>query len=282
MHMIVEMSGKFLLRIISFPVFSIIWYHISRIKKPRWLAEVMISVFKNFYKVDMGRFKGDVSDYSSLNDFFTRSLSKEKYPDNSCDDKIFFSPADGYLTGVEHVLSDKVKQIKGHSYRLSELLNRQIDFSSGWYVLTIYLSPSDYHRFHVPVNCSAEELCRTGGWLYPVNKFSVNNVNNLFVKNERVVISMNTFGKTFFFTAVGAALVGTVDINIAPEKTVSPGNWSSAPRELKRMDELGKFEMGSTIIIVLPETVVKELYVSEGSAISTGTAVLKLKGNKDA
>lgn len=281
MHIIVEMSGKFFLRIISFPVFSIIWYHISRIKKPQWLAGIMISLFKSFYKVDMSRFKGDISDYNSLNDFFTRGLSKEKYPDNSCDDRIFISPADGCLTGVEHVFSDRVKQIKGRSYRLSELLNRQIDFSSGWYVFTIYLSPSDYHRFHVPVNCSAEELCRTGGWLYPVNKFSVSNVDNLFVKNERVVISMNTFGKTFFFTAVGAALVGTVDIKISPEKKVSSGNWTDSFCELKRMDELGKFEMGSTIIIVLPQKVVDEVYVAEGSEISIGTALLKLKEDKD-
>lgn len=260
--------------IISFPVFSRAWGVISKIETPRFVVRKVISVYKNFYNIDMSEYEGTIDDYSSLSAFFVRRLDSLKRPLEN-DPQKFLCPCDGKITMIENISADIATQVKGKTYQVTELIRKEIDLSAGYYIVTLYLSPRDYHRFHVPVKAKADSYIHTGWRLYPVNPLSVNSIDGLFIKNERVTVKFDHFGHKFFYVAVGATFVGSIKMSIFDEPF--DGRWVKVEKEFEQNQEIGRFEMGSTIVLVIPENMVDEPLVNNGDIVRVGQPLFNLK-----
>jgi phosphatidylserine decarboxylase len=267
--------ARIFLSIIAIPVFSRLYGRFTRIKRPRVLVLKIIDFFKSIYKIEMDEFAGKAEDYPSLAEFFVRPLDPKKRPLIPKEDKIV-SPADGILKEIETVYEDKATQVKGKNYALSELIRDTIDFSKGWHVATIYLSPQNYHRFHYPISGKIEGYCHVRGPLFPVNSLGTSLVKNLFVRNERIVTRLITHGLHFYAVAVGATFVGSIKM-VFIEKIKRDKRWKELNLEVKQQDEMGRFELGSTIILVVPEELAQPLSEKTEQPIKVGEPIFSLK-----
>jgi phosphatidylserine decarboxylase len=262
------------LYIISFPFLSRIWGRITKIERPAGLIKKVISFYRKHYGIDMSLYKGDLEDYSSLASFFVRPLDPAVRPLKTDTDS-FLSPSDGKISVLEKVEANIATQVKGITFRITELLRKELDFSDGYRLITIYLSPRDYHRYHVPIDSTAVSYIQTGWRLYPVNTFSVGTVNNLFIKNERVCVKFRCKYGEFFYVAVGATFVGSVKMDFYDNPV--EGKWVTVDRKYRQNRELGMFEMGSTIVLAVPEKMVKEMKVKEGDTVQVGQPLFTLE-----
>ncbi len=264
----------FFLFSVSFPFLSRIWGKLVKIRKPASVIRKIVSLYADYYNIDMSEYAGNTADYDSLSRFFTRPLDENIRPLEK-DAGSFLSPSDGKITVLESIVADIATQVKGRTYKMTELLRKEINLSEGYCMMTIYLSPRDYHRYHVPVESEVVSYIHTGWRLFPVNKLSADSVNNLFVRNERVCVKFKSGWGDFYFVAVGAAFVGSIKMDFYTEPV--EGKWVTVNRKYPQNKELGMFEMGSTIILVIPEKMIEELKVKEGDVIKAGQPLLKLK-----
>jgi len=198
------------------------------------------------------------SEYKSLNDLFTRSLIKRRDFDKSKDN--FISPCDGYVTQCGTVKQGIALQIKGFSYKIAGLLSDKIDdelkskLEGGKYI-NFYLSPKDYHRYHAPFDMKVNKAIHVPGKLHPVNFTWLKKIPNLFIENERVILEcLSESGKLFYMVFVGALNVGKMDFVFDERiKTNSKKDYVTyyeyGDVYLNKGEELGKFEMGSTIVM---------------------------------
>jgi len=265
---------KIFLFILSFPILSRVWGVLAKIEKPAVIIKKLIRFYKKSYGIDMIYYKGDVEDYKSLSEFFIREIDQNVRPLVKNKDA-FLSPSDGKITVLETLSEDAATQVKGKSYNVTEFVGEDIDFSKKWVLMTIYLSPKDYHRFHTPLDVNVESYLHTGSSLYPVNRLSVNSISDLFIKNERISVKMNYEGKSFYYVAVGATFVGSIKFNFI--ENLEPGKIVKIDREYKQNDEIGRFEMGSTIVLVLPEEIIDTTLVREGASVKAGNILFNLK-----
>ena len=265
---------RVLLGIISFPRWSRIWGRIMRLRRPRILARLMIARFRRHYRIAMDEFAGEAEDYPSLADFFVRPIDPQKRALRR-DERYIVSPADGFLSEMELIREDSCTQVKGRSYRLSALLGEKIDFSAGWHVATIYLAPSNYHRFHYPLSGTVTRFRHEPGRLYPVNAFSAARIDRLYVRNERVIVEIESGGRRAYVAAVGATFVGGIRMEFASLDRPS-GEWVEARRPISQLDEMGRFEMGSTIVLVLPISMVGAVVAAKGKPIRVGDPLFQI------
>ncbi|BGI50858.1 MAG: archaetidylserine decarboxylase [Arsenophonus endosymbiont of Ceratovacuna japonica] len=230
-------------------------------KKCNIFTTLIIKLFIKFYKVNMLEAKeSDVSYYSTFNDFFTRSLKENARPIIEGNNKLSL-PADGIISQLGSIKDDKILQAKGHYYDLKSLLaNNDIlvnNFYNGIFI-TIYLSPRDYHRIHMPCNGLLTEMIYIPGKLFSVNKLATIKIPNIFTQNERLICIFDTpFGKMAQIL-VGAIIVGRIEtswcscINNKHEKIIK--YWTYPKKNkidaiyLKKGEEMGKFKLGSTVI----------------------------------
>lgn len=196
-----------------------------------------------------------VESYASLNKLFTRALTKPRELQGG--EKTLVSPADCRITNTGIIKNGQILQIKGKSYSLSELLNSDEKAASleGGVFANLYLSPRDYHRFHVPCDAKVLYALHIPGALYPVNDRALNNIDALFAKNERVILSLEASFGVFYMVFVGALNVGRIVINFDERvKTNANKNFISEYHyeniHLKKGDEIGRFEMGSSIAML--------------------------------
>jgi phosphatidylserine decarboxylase len=228
----------------------------------------------------MDEYQGETGDYHRLADFFVRKLSPEKRP-LVPDEGSIVSPADGLLTEVETIYEDKATQIKGKYYSISELIGTDLDFSTGLHVAVIYLSPSNYHRYHYPVTGKIERYLHTGTRLFPVNRVGLSSINNLFVRNERIVTEITVNESPVFVAAVGATFVGSIKMEFIDGKLPSPhkkkNQWRPVGLEVRQLEEMGRFDMGSTIVLVLPENTADPIESVKGTPVRVGQPIFKLK-----
>lgn len=229
-------------------------------KKPKlknWLIQKAIKRFN----IDMtDALVEDPYSYETFNDFFTRALKPEArpFPD---DESVFVSPCDGAISQIGEVQQGQVFQAKGHCYSLLELLGGETDhiqrFKNGQFA-TIYLSPRDYHRVHVPQDGQLTGMTFVPGKLFSVNQVTAENIPNLFARNERVVFFFDSPQGEFIVVMVGAMLVASIETPFAGIITPGPfddihhTDYSQKPITFKRGDELGRFRFGSTAIVVRP------------------------------
>jgi phosphatidylserine decarboxylase len=276
MKKISALFSRLFLASISWPGLSRLYGRFMRLRRPRFLAGWMIDRFRNHYQITMDEYTGEPDDYPSLAEFFVRPLDPRKRP-LPADDKFILCPADGRLSELEMISSDCATQVKGKTYPLSRFLAAAIDFSKGWYVATIYLSPCNYHRYHYPVSGSISGCFHGGDRLFPVNAFSCANVKKLYIKNERLVTRIELPGGPLYAVAVGATFVGSIVMTCLADGLPAKNAWRELDIPVRQMAEMGRFNMGSTIIMALPAALVEKVVAEKGKPVRVGEPLFKIR-----
>ena len=251
-------------------------FRFARIKTP-WLKNSFTNWFVATYKVDLSEAEREnVKDYDHFNDFFTRPLKKSSRPISSSP---LISPVDGVVSQAGKINKSEIVQAKGKKYSVSALLDDKslvIDYFNSF--ATIYLSPKDYHRIHMPCDGDLVSMKYIPGDLFSVNKQTVNNLDQVFARNERLVCFFNTEFGEMIFILVGAIFVGSMQTSwegqISPpySKSVKHYDYKEEEIRLKKGVELGRFNMGSTVIILLSNDF-PDLSLEEGQALKMGQSI---------
>lgn len=196
-------------------------------------------------------------DFASFNEFFTRELEDGARTFNDQDNGIL-SPADGAVSQIGDIKNGRVFQAKGQDYSLLELLggdqSLNEEFSDGVFS-TIYLSPKDYHRVHMPTTGTLRKMIYVPGDLFSVNQTTAENVPRLFSRNERLVAIFDTQQGPMAMVLVGAMIVAAIETVWAgqitpPNRKIQMTEFSNLqPIELKKGAEMGRFLLGSTVVL---------------------------------
>src|SRR6187551_64392 len=239
-----------------------------------WLASSHNKLIKNtFIRWFVKRYQVDMSlaaeenplAYSSFNDFFTRTLKPGARPIDSTADAIV-CPADGAISQLGKIIDGRIFQAKGQSYTTLELLGGDetlaTEFANGTFA-TVYLSPRDYHRVHMPYSGKLRAMVSIPGELFSVNTVTAENVPRLFARNERAVAIFDTDIGPMAVVLVGAMIVAGIetvwDGQIAPFASREPAT-SLYPYQnitLNKGDEMGRFKLGSTAIVLFAKDVMR-------------------------
>ena len=220
----------------------------------------LIYWFANYYGVNLIEAEqSKLSAYPTFNDFFTRALRSNLRP-LSGDEHTVVSPVDGQITEFGNAESGKLIQAKGLDYSLNELVGEKeqddLSITLGCFA-TIYLGPKDYHRVHMPLAGTLKRTHYLPGTRFSVNRWTTNRIPNLFVRNERVVCWFDTAVGSMVVVLVGALNVSSITTQWLGE--VESGKqrlWQEEGGSLKRCygrgEEIGRFNLGSTVIVLLP------------------------------
>jgi phosphatidylserine decarboxylase len=237
---------------------SQIMSHFTHCENKAW-KNLMISQIIKFYHVNMADAQQeDINAYRSFNHFFTRALKDSVRPMTGLKNGIA-CPADGAVSQAGVIQAGDIFQAKGKSFTVTQLLGgdsqRAAPFEDGLFT-TVYLSPKDYHRLHMPITGRLKEMIHIPGRLFSVNAATANSVPRLFARNERVVCIFDTEIGEMALVLVGAIFVSSVETVwhgvVTPPTIREVRSWKyteNAP-VLKKGAEMGRFNMGSTIIVL--------------------------------
>jgi phosphatidylserine decarboxylase len=221
------------------------------------ISKALVPWFARQYVIDHTQAEFPLEHYSSLTDFFIRKLKPGLRPIAE-GDQVISSPVDGVVSQFGIIKECNLIQAKGINYSILELLGQdqaRAESFNGGVFLTIYLSPQDYHRIHAPVSGNVTASTYVPGTLFPVNPFGVRAVKGLFARNERLVTYLNSTIGSVAVVKVGAIIVGSVKVNYAAAGTNIAGGKMETKEypkgfELMKGEELGRFEFGSTVILL--------------------------------
>jgi len=235
------------------------------------IKDLFINIFCLLYKIDLREAQREKkSDYQSFNDFFTRSL---KSGARTIQGPVS-SPADGTVAALGYIDGDTLIQSKNHFYSLAKLIasNDVDDFTTGSFI-TIYLAPNNYHRVHVPWTGELHHAAYVPGDLFSVNQSTALHLPDLFARNERLVCRFRTDAGPTAAVLVGAMLVAGIK-PVWLEEAYKPR--LQVTKEMNRIfhqgDELGQFEMGSTVILLFKERMA--FSVKEGEKVKYGQSIV--------
>ena len=235
---------------------SRLMFRFARIQIP-WIKNRFTSWFVSNYKVNLNEAQlEDIEEYKHFNDFFTRALKDGSRP---ISDSKVVSPVDGVVSQYGSIKESLIVQAKGKKYSVEALLaeNSKNDFYTSF--VTIYLSPKDYHRIHMPFDGSLKLMKYIPGNLFSVNQRTVNNIDQVFARNERLVCYFETEYGEIALVMVGAIFVGSMETSwegqITPPytKSIKIYDYDSRQIDLSKGKELGRFNMGSTVILLMPK-----------------------------
>ena len=247
-----------------------------------WKNFLISTVVKN-YAVDMSEaVQPDPRAYASFNAFFTRAL-KPGARNAPGDPRAIACPADGRISQAGAIAADekgssRVFQAKGFDFSVAELIGDEIEaqkYTNGQFA-TVYLSPRDYHRVHMPLAGTLRETVHIPGRLFSVAPFTVEAVPRLFARNERLVCHFDGEHGPFALVMVGAMLVSSVEtvwsgLEIPPyASTITHKDWRGKRIRLERFAEMGRFNMGSTVILLLPSALRMSTVPSPGAGVRVG------------
>ena len=224
------------------------------------LTTSVIRWFVGRYNVNMGEAANpDITSYASFNDFFTRALKDGARPLADAD---LICPVDGAISQFGPIAKDQVFQAKGHSYSTTALVGGDAAlgarFENGHFA-TLYLSPRDYHRIHMPCAGSLTRMIHVPGELFSVNPTTARGVPGLFARNERVVCVFESAQGPFVLVLVGATIVGSMATvwhgQVNPPRPGTLRQWDYAPGQvsLQKGEEMGRFLLGSTVVMLFPQ-----------------------------
>ncbi|CAG9432841.1 Phosphatidylserine decarboxylase proenzyme [Providencia alcalifaciens] len=226
-----------------------------------FVTQWAIKLFAKAYKVNMNEAqKSELTAYSTFNDFFIRTLKDDARPIVAAEHQLA-QPADGAVSQLGSIDNDLIFQAKGHNYTVEALLAGQYEladkFRNGDFITT-YLSPSDYHRVHMPCDGLLTEMIYVPGDLFSVNPLTAANVPNLFARNERLICVFDTPFGAMVQILVGATIVGSIDtvwsgcVNPQREGVIKRWTYPEQDEEgaifLRKGEEMGLFKLGSTVI----------------------------------
>ncbi|MCB5186349.1 archaetidylserine decarboxylase [Methylobacillus gramineus] len=242
------------------------------------LTTAVIRWFVKRYQVNMAEAANpDISSYTSFNDFFTRALRTGARPQAIAK---LTCPVDGAISQFGPIAVDQIFQAKGHSYSTTALVggNKEIaaQYQNGSFA-TIYLSPRDYHRIHMPCDGKLLSMTYVPGDLFSVNPATAEDVPGLFARNERVVCEFAGTQGNFILVLVGATIVGSMAtvwhgiVNPPRPGKIKSWDYSSQNIQLKQGEEMGRFLLGSTVVLVFPQS---DAIVFNSSWVSAGTVRL--------
>lgn len=215
----------------------------------------MIQQFIKHYNVNTKEMAGKIEDYKSFNAFFSRPLTADARPINPNTNVVTF-PVDGKISQFGKIEDKFLFQAKNHYYTTEALLADSKEaqaFKNGEFI-TIYLSPKDYHRVHLPFAGTLDKMIHVPGDLFSVNPFNAKHIPELFARNERVVCFFNTEIGRMAVIFVGATIVRSISTawegTVAPNKNkdIAVSEYASRNLNFAKGDEIGKFFMGSTVI----------------------------------
>ena len=238
----------------------------------RWFARKFDVEMKDAVEEDLGS-------YTSFNRFFTRALKPEARPIDQETHSIC-SPADGRISAIGEISEGRIYQAKGRDYSLEELIggdqNAAKRLANGGFT-TIYLSPRDYHRLHMPVAGTLVSQTHIPGRLFSVGPHTVRALPNLFARNERVIAQFETEAGLMALVLVGAINVAAIEtvwhglVTPPQRRSINTINYRDEQAvNLAKGDEMGRFNMGSTIIVLMENPVTWRVDMQAGDAVRMG------------
>lgn len=234
-----------------------------------WIKNTFIKTFARAYDVNMSEASEEnLEAYPSFNAFFTRALKPSARP-ISPDPAMLVCPADGGVSQLGQIEQGRIFQAKGHDYTLEALLagNERLskEFDNGNFA-TIYLSPKDYHRVHMPIDGKLREMIYVPGELFSVNTATTEEIPGLFARNERLVCIFDTAVGPMAMILVGAMIVAGIETcwsgqEAPPARKIKHTNYDQtpAPTVLVKGEEMGRFKLGSTVILLFAEDAINWL-----------------------
>jgi phosphatidylserine decarboxylase len=219
----------------------------------------LIQWFVKRYQVNMAEAANpDIASYASFNEFFTRPLKAGVRPLAAAD---FICPVDGAISQLGAIEKDQIFQAKGHHYSSTALVGGDAalaaQFDNGTFA-TIYLSPRDYHRIHMPCDGRLTRMIYVPGDLFSVNPTTARGVPGLFARNERVVCVFASDHGPFVLTLVGATIVGSMAtvwhgvVNPPRRPDICEWHYEEGAVSLRKGEEMGRFLLGSTVVMLFP------------------------------
>ena len=228
------------------------------------LTQLLIRVFARLFRVDLAEAtEASPAAYPSFNAFFTRALRPDIRP--LAEPGAIACPVDGAVSQLGAIGGGRIIQAKGRDYSVADLLGGDVAlasrFANGQFA-TLYLSPRDYHRIHMPLDGTLLETIHIPGRLFSVNPTTTAAVPRLFARNERVVVLFDTVLGPLALVLVGAIFVGSIEtvfggLHTPPRaKAIRRADYRDHGIRLRRGDEMGRFNMGSTVVLLLADAVV--------------------------
>jgi phosphatidylserine decarboxylase len=247
---------------------------------PRPIARLLVHRFARTYQIDVDAAGKPLHEYPSIGHFFIRDLREGLRPIESD----FVSPVDGVLRNFGNVEHGRIEQVKGKTYTVASFLGDEEyarRFQDGAF-FNLYLSPQDYHHVHSPVSGNIVRSVHIPGKLWPVNDWSLHNVDQLFSVNERVVTYVECALGLVAVVMIGATNVGKISVVYDSFISNSAGTTRTAARDyapstpIAAGDRLGTFHMGSSVVILLePGRIdIKGVRLEVGRKVQYGAAVL--------
>lgn len=251
----------------------------------RWLKALLIRRFIKTYDVNMNEAAAEAESYPCFNAFFTRALKTDARP-VADDEKFILSPADGAISQLGRIESGRIFQAKGQDYSVDELLAGNAELAEKYrdgMFITVYLSPRDYHRVHMPISGTLKYTTYVPGDLFSVNQTTVSQVPRLFARNERLVCVFDTDLKEFAGVMVGAMIVAGIETvwagPVTPHgKDIQTSHYSNTqnPPTLDAGAEMGRFLLGSTVILLFAAGQIEWLpELQAGSSVRMGQALAR-------
>jgi phosphatidylserine decarboxylase len=244
-----------------------------------WLKNTLIRSISRMAGIDVDEaLSPDPADYACFNAWFTREL-KPGARHFDPDPGVLLCPCDGRISETGSLNGGRILQAKGKDYSLQELLANDAVCArlDGGFFSTIYLSPRDYHRVHMPLRGHLQRMIHVPGRLFSVAPYTVRQVPGLFARNERVVSVFATESGPMVVVLVGAMLVSSMqtvwagEVTPSANKEVSVVDYSGENVGLEKGSEMGRFNMGSTVIVLLPKGVVEPISgLAAGDAVKVG------------
>ena len=272
-----DFGERLFVRAVSAPALSRLTAPLADLRLPGPLLRALMRAYIRAYRVDMSEAAEPLTAFPSFNAFFTRRLREGARP-ICAEAGVVVSPCDSRVHSIGPMPdSGRLEQVKGRTYALAALLGSEEDartFARGVHA-TLYLSPSMYHRVHSPVDGLIRAWRYVPGRLFPVNALAVRQVESLFAVNERVSILIDTpqFGPVAVIM-VGATNVGRMSLGFADLVTNSgrPGALTQppAPIPIARGQELGAFNLGSTVVLLIADPSLQPAGVVPGQLVHVG------------
>lgn len=246
-----------------------------------WLKNLLIRRFIDAYDVDMSEAARSIEQFASFNDFFTRELKQGARPLAEGSTQIL-SPADGAVSQIGRIEQGRIFQAKGRHFTAAQLLGGDEQLArkfDGGNFATIYLSPRDYHRVHMPAAGTLDHATYVPGELFSVNQVTAENVDGLFARNERLACVFEGPDGTFASVMVGAMIVAGIEtVWSGLIETHNPelvrADYAPGQHSFSAGDEMGRFILGSTVVLLFePGKVEWSAGLKAGDSVRMGQAI---------
>ncbi len=262
-------------------------YYITRLRGP--MVQPMIDYYIKKFNVDMTEAAYENTGvYATFNEFFTRPLKQEARPVDQTKNTLS-CPADGTISEAGSIQQRQIFQAKGHFYTTTELLGGDTSmsalFENGRFA-TIYLAPKNYHRVHMPTHGLLKKMIHVPGRLFSVAPWTVGTIPGLFTGNERVACLFATEAGPIAMVLVGAINVAAIEtvwaglVTPPKGKKISDFDYSHTRKIYARGDEMGRFNMGSTVILLAAKNVEWLEKIRAGQAVKMGELIAKFRPRK--